>query len=61
MLEVILEVDAVATDVENNILNANTVIGLDTLVIDAISYMDDLPVLLIWLSLLVIKHVRVLS
>ena len=29
--------------------------------IDAISYMVDLPVLLIWLSLLIIQHVRVLS
>ena len=47
ILEVILEVDAVATKVEDNVLNAHTVIGLDTPVIDAISYMADLPVLLI--------------
>ena len=53
--------DAVATEVENNILNAHTVIGLDTPVIDAISYMADLLVLLIWLSLLIIQHVRVMS
>ena len=56
----ILEVDAVATEVEDNVLNAHTVIGLDTPVIDAISYMVDLLVLLIWLSLLIIQHVRVL-
>ena len=36
-------------------------IGLDTPVIDAISYMADLLVLLIWLSLLIIQHIRVLS
>ena len=57
----ILEVDAVATEVENNVLNAHTVIGLDTPVIDAISYMADLSVLLNWLSLLIIQRVRVLS
>ena len=51
----------VATKVENNVPNVHTVIGLDTLVIDAISYMADLPVLLIWLSLLIIQRVRVLS
>ena len=51
----------VATEVENNVLNVHTVIGLDTLVIDAISYMADLLVLLIWLSLLIIQRVRVLS
>ena len=49
----ILEVDAVAPEVEDKVLNAHTVIGLDTLVIDAISYMVDLPVLLIWLNLLI--------
>ena len=43
----ILEVDVVATEVEDNVLNAHTVIGLDTLVIDAISYMVDLTELLI--------------
>ena len=53
--------DAVATEVEDNILNAHTAIGLDTPVIDAISYMADLFLLLIWLSLLIIQHVRVLS
>ena len=57
----ILEVDAIATEVEDNVLNAHIVIGLDTPVIDAISYMADLSVLLIWLSLLIIQHVRVLS
>ena len=57
----ILEVDAVATEVEDNILNAHTAIGLDTPVIDAISYMADILVLLIWLSFLIIQHVRVLS
>ena len=46
---------------EDNVLNAHTTIGLDTPVIDAISYMVDLLVLLIWLSLLIIQHVRVLS
>ena len=55
------EVDAVATEVEDNVLNAHTVTGLATPVIDAISYMSDLLVLLIWLSLLIIQHVRVLS
>ena len=55
------EVDAVATEVEDNVLNAHTVIGLDTPVIDAISYMADLLELLIKLSLLIIQHVRVLS
>ena len=34
----------VATEVEDNVLNAHIVIGLDTPVIDAISYMADLPV-----------------
>ena len=53
--------DAVATEVEDNVLNAYIVIGLDTPVIDAISNMADLPVLLIWLSLLIIQQVRVLS
>ena len=46
----------VATEVEENVLNAHTVIGLDTLVIDAISYMTDLLVLLIWLRLLFIQR-----
>ena len=55
------EVDAVAIEVKDNILNAYTVIGLDTPVIDAISYMANLLVLLIWLNLLIIQHVRVLS
>ena len=55
------EVDAVALEVEDKVLNAHTVIGLDTPVIDAISYMADLPVLLIWLSLLIIQQVRALS
>ena len=45
----------VATEVADNVLNAHTVIGLDTLVIDTISYMVDLPILLIWLSLLIIQ------
>ena len=54
------EVDVVATEVKGNILIAPTVTGLDTLVIDAISYMADI-VLLIWLSLLIIQRVRVLS
>ena len=54
-------VDTVATEAEDNVLNAHTVIGLDTPGIDAISYMADLLVLLIWLSLLIIQHVRVLS
>ena len=53
--------DAVGTEVEDNVLNAHTTIGLDTPVIDAISYMADLLILLIWLSLLIIQHVRVLS
>ena len=53
--------DVVATEVEDNVLNAHTVIGLNTPVIDAISYMADLLVLLIWLSLLIIQRVRVLS
>ena len=55
------EVDAVATEVEDNVLNEHTIIGLDTLVIDAISYTAELPVLLIWLNLLTIQGVRVLS
>ena len=54
------EVDAVAIEVEDNVLIAHTAIGLDTPVIDAISYMADLLVLLSWLSLLIIQHVRVL-
>ena len=55
------EVDAVATEVEDNVLNAHIAIVLDTPVIDAISYMADLHVLLIWLNLLIIQHVQVLS
>ena len=54
------KVDAVATDVEDNILNAHTVTSLATPVINAISYMANLPVMLIWLNLL-IHRVRVLS
>ena len=54
------EVDAIATEVEDNILNAHIVIGLDTPVIDAISYMVELPLLLIWLSLLITQQVQVL-
>ena len=55
------ELDAVAAEVEDNVLNAYTVIGLDTPLIDAISYMVDLPVLLIWLSLLTNLRVQVQS
>ena len=55
------EVDAIATEVDDNVLNAHTVIDLDTPVIDAISYMVDLLALFIWPSLLIIQHVRVLS
>ena len=61
ILEVIPEVDVIATEVEDNVLNAHIVIGLDTPVINAINYMADLLVLLIWLNLLIIQHVRVLS
>ena len=43
----ILEVDSVETEIEDKVLNAHSVIGLDTPVIDAISYMADLHVLLI--------------
>ena len=46
--------DMVTTEVEDNVLTTPTVTGLDTLMINAISYMADLPVLLIWLSLLII-------
>ena len=53
--------DAVATEVEDNVLNAHIAIGLDTPMIDAISYMADLLILLIWLSLRIIQHVQVLS
>ena len=56
----ISKVDAIATEVEDNVLNAHTVIGLDTPMIDAISYMVGLPVILIWLSLQIIQRVRVL-
>ena len=55
------EVDAIATEVEDNILNAHTIISLDIPVIDAINYMADLTVLLIWPSLLIIQQVRFLS
>ena len=48
----------VAIEVEDN---AHVVIGLDTPMINATSYMADLPVLLIWLSLLIIQRVRALS
>ena len=51
----------IATEVEDNVLNAHTVIGLDTSVINAISYMADLHVLFIWLGLLIIQQVRALS
>ena len=51
----------VATEVEDNVLTTPTVTDLDTLVIKAISYMVNLPVLLIWLSLLISQRVRVLS
>ena len=51
----------VAIEVEDNVLTAPTITGLDTLINNAISYMADLPVLLIWLSLLIIQRVRVLS
>ena len=57
----ILEVDAVAIEVEDNILTAHTVIGLATPLIDAINYMTDLLVLIIWLNLLIIERVQVLS
>ena len=49
--------DAVANEVVDNVLTAYTVIGLATPVIDAINYMADLPVLLIWLNLLTIQLV----
>ena len=55
------EVDTIATEVDDNVLNAHTVIGLDTPVIDAINYMVDLTILFIWHNLLVIQQVRVLS
>ena len=51
----------VATEVKDHVLNAHTSIGLDTPMIDVISYMADLLVLLIWLSLLILQRVRVLS
>ena len=54
------KVNAVATKVKDNVLNAHIVIGLDTPVINVINYMADLPVLLIWLSLLIIQRVRVM-
>ena len=53
----ILEVSAVAIEEEDNVLNAHTVIGLDTPMLDAISYMTNLPILLIWLNLLIIQRV----
>ena len=43
ILKVIPEVDTVAIEVEDNVLNAHTTIGLDTPVINAISYMADPP------------------
>ena len=60
-LEAILKMDVVVTKVEDNVLNAHIAIGLDTPMIDAISYMADFLVLLIWLSLLIIQYVRILS
>ena len=57
----ILEVDARATEVEDNVFNAHTFIGMDAPVINAISYMADLIIMLIWLSLLIIPRVRVMS
>ena len=51
----------VATEVEDNVLNEHIAIGLDRPMIDAISYIANLPILLIWLSLLIIQQVRVLS
>ena len=48
------EVDAVSTEVEDNVLTTHIVIGLDTPVMDAISYIVDLPILLIWVSFLII-------
>ena len=51
----------VATEVEDNILNAHIAIGLNTPMIDAISYIANLLILLIWLRLLIIQQVRVLS
>ena len=54
-------VDAIAIEVEDNVLNAHTAIGWTHLMINAISYMVDLLVLLIWPSILIIQHVRVLS
>ena len=51
----------VATEVEENILNAHIAIGLNTPMIDAISYIANLLILLIWLRLLIIQQVRVLS
>ena len=57
----IFEVNPVAIEVEDHVLIAHTVTGFATPVIDAISYMADLPVMLIWLNLLIIHQVRVLS
>ena len=57
----ISEVDAGATEVEDNIFNAHTFISLDAPVINAISYMADLIIMLIWLSLLIIPRVLVMS
>ena len=51
----------VEIEVEDNVHDAHTVIGLDIPVIDSISYMANLPVLLIWISLLIIQRVQVLS
>ena len=57
----ILEVDAIATEVEDNVRTVHTVTGLATPVIDVISYMADLLVILICLNLLIIHRVQVLS
>ena len=55
------EVNEVTTEVKDNVLTAHSVTGLATPVIDAISYMPDLPVILIYRVLLIIHRVRVLS
>ena len=46
--------DAVVTEVEDNILTAPIAISLATLVIVVISYMDSLPALPMWPSLLIL-------
>ena len=48
------EVDVIAIEVEDNVLAAHVVTGLATSVIDAIGYMVDFLVMLIWLNLLMI-------